>query len=157
MKKILLNIISKFANNIYYENKYDVRLINNKPFIFKFCHDDGIAGLLMYRVLWLFYIPFIEINDAFYSFEDDEQEFILQHEFAHYKFKHYEWYYQYLSDEEANELEIHADLYAMIKTNKDVALRALNKLEDICNNMDVDTKYIRERILQIEKYKERAK
>ena len=156
MKKFILEFIASLASSLYPSNSYNVRLVNNKPFIFKHTSDEGIAALLMYRVLWLFYIPFIEVTDIFYTFEEDEQNFILQHEYAHYIYKHYKCFYDYLSDDEMNKVEMYADLYATIRTNKNTALRALTKLEEICSELSFDTKYIHERIMNIERIEERA-
>lgn len=155
MKKIILNIIAEIANSLYPNNRYSVKYINKKPFIFKFVHnDEEITSLLMYKVLWFFYVPFIEVSDIFYTFEKDEQEFILQHEYAHYIFKHYKGYY--LFETELEEQEKQADLYAIIKTSKETAIRTLSKTEEICDELGFNTQYIRSRILLAEKIKERA-
>lgn len=163
MKKILLSIIAKIANDVDYKNRYQMKVFEKHPFIFKFNSEEkGIASLTMYRVAWLFYIPFIETNNAFYTFESDEQVFILAHELGHYKYKHYKWHYNdiYLTDEELNELEKQADLFAMLKTNKEVALRTMNKMLDCLIELDVEQAHldlVQQRIKYLESVKERAK
>lgn len=163
MKKIILSIIAKIANVIDYKNSYQMKVFEKHPFIFKFnSEEEGIASLTMYRVAWLFYVPFIETNNAFYTFESDEQAFILAHELGHYKYKHYKWYYNdmYLTDEELNELEKQADLFAMLKTNKEVALRTMNKMLDYLIELDVEQAHldlVQQRIKYLESVKERAK
>ena len=162
MKKMLLSIIAKIANSVDYNNRYQMKLIGKHPFIFKFnSEDEGIASLIMYRVAWLFYIPFIETTNTFYTFETDEQTFILSHELGHYIFKHHKWYYNdlYLTDEELNQLEKEADLYAMLKTNKEVALRTMNKMLEYLIELEVEEAHldlVRQRIEFLENIKERA-
>ena len=161
MRKLILEFIAGIANGIYFGCRYEVKKVFNKPFIIKHCHEKGIASLIMYRVFWFFYIPFIEINDAFYTFEKDEQEFIIRHELGHYKYKHHKIHniIQVLTSKESNELEKQADLYALLCTNKEVALRTLNKVEDYLILAEVEKEYIdllRDRIVHIEKVKERA-
>lgn len=162
MKKLLLKFIANIANSIDYNNSYEMKMFGKYPFIFKFnSEDEGIASLLMYRVAWLFYIPFIETNNAFYTFELDEQEFILSHELGHYIFKHHNWYHNvlYLTDEELNQLEKEADLYALLKTNKEVALRTMNKMLEYLISLEVEEVHldlVRQRIEFLENVKERA-
>lgn len=162
MKKILLKVIAKIANSVDCNNSYEMKTIGKYPFIFKFNNgDEGIASLIMYRVAWLFYIPFIETTNTFYTFETDEQAFILYHELGHYIFKHHKWYYNdlYLTDEELNKLEKQVDLYAMLKTNKEVALRTMNKMLDYLISLEVEEAHldlVRQRIEYLENVKERA-
>ena len=162
MKKLLLKFIANIANSIDYNNSYEMKMFGKYPFIFKFnSEDEGIASLLMYRVAWLFYIPFIETNNAFYTFEPDEQAFILSHELGHYIFKHHKWYHSvlYLTDEELNQLEKEADLYALLKTNKEVALRTMNKMLEYLISLEVEEVHldlVRQRIEFLENVKERA-
>ena len=160
MKKFILQILADMLNNVYPENTYSIKTINRNHYLFKFCHDEGIASVIIYKYLWMLHFPLIEVTDVFYTFNDDEQEFILQHEVAHYKLKHHKWYYQdhFLTDEELNELEKEADLLATMHTSKDVALKALANLEKYLDEKEVDSDHVRERITFIKqiKIKERA-
>ena len=160
MKKFILQLLADMLNNIYFENTYSVKSINNNLYLFKFCHDKGIASMNIYKYLFIFNFPMIEVTDEFYTFDKDEQEFILQHEVAHYKLKHFKWYFMdhFLTDKELNELEKEADLLATMHTNKDIALKSLNNLEKYLDEKEIDSSHIRERITFIEqiKIKERA-
>jgi Zn-dependent protease with chaperone function len=160
MKKIILQVLADMLNNIYFENTYSIKTINNKHYLFKFCHDKGIASMNIYKYLLIFNFPMIEVTDEFYTFDKDEQEFILQHEVAHYKLKHYRWYYMdhFLTDAELNELEKEADLLATMHTSKEIAMKSLTNLEKYLDENEIDSSSIRERITFIEgiKIKERA-
>ena len=132
MKKLLCKLVAKMVDFVedrswVYTSK--VGKLGNQYYVYNKAHFLDVESSLSVRPFGFvklgLYVPVITINSRYERlFTKEEMEFAIYHELGHCKYNHFKTKGRHI------EFEIEADTFAMNKVGKDVALSALNKLND---------------------------
>lgn len=131
-------------------NKYELGRLDDSYYIFTSDNYQNLVARITIKPILFLHIPIVKIADAFYTYTEEEQRFILYHELAHFKLNHYLVYVDLNDIKTINRFEFDADYYAASKVGKEVALKTLKRTRNILIKLERDTNQINERIESME-------
>lgn len=147
--KTVYQILIYFMNLTRLKNVYMLGKLNQTYYIYKQVDYMDIASISIKQIMF-FHIPILKLGDAFYTYTKEEQEFVLYHELAHFKLKHYLVFVNLYDTNIRDRFEYEADNYAGRIVGKETALKALIRTRNILINLKCDISKINERIKLME-------
>lgn len=148
--KTLYTVLIYFMNLGHFRNKYELGKLDDSYYIYtRVNHQCLIACISIKQIIFL-YIPIVKLADAFYTYTEEEQRFVLYHELAHFKLKHHLVFVVPYDTKTRDRFEFEADDYAASKVGREIALKALNRTRNILIRLEYNIIQINERIESME-------
>lgn len=148
--KTLYMILIYFMNLGHFKNKYELGKLDDSYYIYTRVNYQNLIACISIKQLMFLHIPIVKLADAFYTYTEEEQRFVLHHELAHFKLKHYLVFVVPYDTKTRDRFEFEADDYAASKVGREIALKALIRTRNILIGLECNTIQINERIESME-------